>query len=213
MGNKLMGKNEYLEAKIRSNTYNYILKYPGLHVRELSRKLGLPKSTLIYHLRYLKKYGFLEEKIDKFYVRYYASRNIDRSYKNIIDLFRQETSRRVILYLAQNKYASINEISKHLHKHRSTVFHHLKKLSNAGILECYKINGEKKYILFDKTGAGRLFFLVFTHENNFDEETSRVIKKAKHKMETEGIDQIMEIIYDIFPSFSCLVFHINSCFL
>jgi predicted transcriptional regulator len=205
MRNKLMGKNEYLKAKIRSNVHNYILKYPGLHIRELSRKLGLPKSTLIYHLRYLKKYGFLEEKIDKFYVRYYASGNIDRSYKKILDLFRQETSRRVILYLALNKFASIGEISEHLDKHRSTVSYHLNKLANVGILECYKIDGEKRYMLFDKTGSGRLFFLVLTYENSFmDEETISVIKKAKNNMETKGYDQLLEALREVFPHPYCV---------
>ena len=192
-----MDGNKILEIETRQQIYNYILKYPGRHIRDLSRQLDLPKSTLIYHLKYLKKHGFIEENLYENYTRYYALKQVDRYHKEILNLFREEASRRVILYLAQNQFSTIDEISKNIHKHRSTVSHHLKKLSNAGILRYHKIDGEKRYQLVE--GNGRLVFMIVTYEDSFDEETKRVIKKAKHKMETKGIDQIMEIVWEIFP--------------
>ena len=192
-----MDGNKILELEIRKKIYEYILKYPGIHIRDLSRRLEMPKSTLIYHIKYLKKHGFIEENIYENYTRYYALKQVDRYHKDILNLFREEASCRVILYLAQNQFSTIDEISKNIHKHRSTVSHHLKKLSNAGILRCHKIDGEKKYQLCE--GNGRLVFMILTHEDSFDDETKRVIKKAKHKMETKGIDQIMGIVWEIFP--------------
>jgi predicted transcriptional regulator len=192
-----MDDNKILELETRKQIYNYILKYPGLHIRDLSRQLDLPKSTLTYHLKYLKKHGFIEENLYENYTRYYALKQVDRYHKEILNLFREEASRRVILYLAQNQFSTIDEISKHIRKHRSTVSHHLKKLSKAGIIKYHNSTGKKRYQLLE--GSGRLLFAILSHEDSFDEETKRVIKKAKNKMDKQGIDEVMEIVWDIFP--------------
>jgi predicted transcriptional regulator len=192
-----MKKNELLELEKRRKIYNYILKCPGLHISNLSEKLGLPRSTLVYHIRYLEKHGFLEEKKYKNYTRYYAPERIDRCYKEILNLFGQEATRKVIIYLAQNKFSSVEEISKNLHKHPKTVSYHLKKLRNAGILECYKIDGEKKYFLCG--GNCQLLFVISNCENSFDVETNRVIKKFKKHFDKRGVDDLIDFMYDIFP--------------
>lgn len=193
-----MEKNDVLELKSRCNIYNYILRYPGLHIRELSRLLDMPKSTLIYHLRYLKKNGFIEENFDEFYTRYYAIGTIDRSHKKILALLRQKTSRRVILYLFLNPLSSMDAISKNLNKTRKAISYHLKKLINFGIIECHKIDGEKKYLVFE--GNGRLLFIAINYEKNFfDEETEFAIKKAEQRMKGQGMDKAIEFFYDVFP--------------
>ena len=56
---RLMRKEELLKLKIRRQIYQFILKYPGFHFSEISRKLKIPKTTLNYHLSYLEKYGFI----------------------------------------------------------------------------------------------------------------------------------------------------------
>ena len=193
-----MNADELLELETRRKIYNCILKYPGLHVSELSRKLDLPISTLIYHLKYLKKLGFIEETICKKYTRYYALKKIDRNHKKILNLVREEATRRVMIYLVTAPFASIDEISKHLRKHRKTVSYHLKKLSNADLLECFKINGEKKYILYE--GKGRLLDVAIIYQDCFDEETNRFIKKVLHKIEKASDGCLAEkVIYDMFP--------------
>jgi predicted transcriptional regulator len=192
-----MEKNELLELETRRRIYNSILKCPGVHISDLSRKLDMPRSTLVYHLKYLEKHGFLEEKKYNNYMRYYAVNKIDRCYKEILNLFGQEATRKVIIYLAQNKFSSVDEISKHIHKHPKTVFYHLKKLRNAGIVECHKINREKRYVLCG--GNCQLLFVVSTCENSFDVETNRVIKKFKKHFDKRAVDDLIEIICEIFP--------------
>jgi predicted transcriptional regulator len=192
-----MEKNTLLELEKRRQIYDYILKHPGIHISDLSKKLDLPRSTLVYHLRYLKKLGFIDETRCKKYTRYYVSKEIDRTHKKILNLFREEATRRIGLYLAQNQLSSVNEISKNMNKDRSTISYHLKKLNDAGILKHYKINGEKKYCLYE--GNGLLLWITFTNEDIFDEETKRVIKKLRRKMDKHGVDKILEIVLEILP--------------
>ena len=198
-----MEKTELLELEKRRHIYNYILKYPGFHIRDLSRSLNMPISTLVYHLRYLKKLGFIEENLYKKYTRYYAIRKIDRAHKKLLNLFREEATRKVLVYLTLNPFSSIGEISKNLHRGRPAVFHHLKKLRNAGILECYKINGEKKYVLFE--GNGRLLDVVLAYGDSFDEDTRRVITETLNGLSKDDfLDVLLDVIRDIFPHPYCI---------
>ena len=50
-----MKKDGIIKLKTRKLIYNYISNHPGLYFRELSRELKIPKSTLDYHLTFLKK--------------------------------------------------------------------------------------------------------------------------------------------------------------
>ncbi len=46
----MRGRHSSIES-IRKSVINTLKSYPaGLHLRELSRKTGIPKSTLAYHL-------------------------------------------------------------------------------------------------------------------------------------------------------------------
>ncbi len=38
--------DDILTLEIRGGIYNFILKYPGLHLREISRRMDIPFSTL-----------------------------------------------------------------------------------------------------------------------------------------------------------------------
>jgi predicted transcriptional regulator len=55
-----MKKNDILNIENRRIIFNHILNNPGMHFRKIQRDLKIPKTTLDYHLNYLKKHGFLE---------------------------------------------------------------------------------------------------------------------------------------------------------
>jgi len=76
-----MSKIDLIYLEKRRIIYNYILKNPGLHFRNISRKLKIPKSTIEYHLVYLKKQGLIVENQELGYLRYYASEKIGQKDK------------------------------------------------------------------------------------------------------------------------------------
>ena len=49
-----MERSEILNLENRRKIYNYIRDNPGLHLRELSRRLNIAYYNLDYHIRYLK---------------------------------------------------------------------------------------------------------------------------------------------------------------
>ena len=80
-----MVKKEDLELETRQKIHNYILKNPGLCLNELSRKLNISKSTLNYHLNYLKKLGVIIGKSNGRYIRFYIASKVGNGDKKLIN--------------------------------------------------------------------------------------------------------------------------------
>ncbi|UCH72064.1 MAG: hypothetical protein JSW62_00505, partial [Thermoplasmatales archaeon] len=111
-----MKKGDILELETRREIYNFILKYPGLHLRKLCGEMNTPKTTMKYHLNYLKKHSFVIEKVEGRYTRYYVTNNISNIDKKLINIIRQRAPREIILYLLICTCASQAELSRGLEK-------------------------------------------------------------------------------------------------
>ena len=95
-----MTNNDYLlEFEARKKIYNFISKYPGLNRSELSRKMNIPYTTIKYHLTYLKKRGYILEKHEDKYSRYYVVKEVSRREKEIFKLLRQDIPLRIVILL------------------------------------------------------------------------------------------------------------------
>ena len=129
----------------RRDIYQCILKSPGLHLREISRRLDMPLNTIKYHLHILQKRGLIIEKIEGRYHRYYIINKIGAREKKLINLLREDIPRTIILYLMIHYWSSQVDISKSLQKHPTTIEHHLKKLMDLEIIQQVKPNNGKVY--------------------------------------------------------------------
>jgi len=96
---KMISNEKILELETRRQIYNIILKYPGLHLRELSRKINISFSSLRYHLNYLEKYGYVVTKTDKRFKRFFASKKVSIRDKIWLNILRQEVPRKIVLLL------------------------------------------------------------------------------------------------------------------
>jgi predicted transcriptional regulator len=130
-----MTNTNILDLENRRRIYNCILKNPGLHQRNLSKKLRVPFSTLYYHLRYLKKLDLIIEKKIGRYSRYYTKNTIGRGDKEFLNIIRQYIPRNIIVFICIYYVASQKELSIDLDKHHTTIKVHLKKLLDMDIIE------------------------------------------------------------------------------
>jgi len=130
-----MEKSEILNLDTRRRIYNYVKSNPGLHIRELSRRLRISYNNIDYHLNYLKKLGLINVKPDNSYFRAYVTNSIGINQKIILNLIRQRTPRHILIFMCTWAITSQNELSKHLDKHPTTISFHLKKLLKFGIIE------------------------------------------------------------------------------
>ena len=132
--------------------YDYISKYPGLHNREISRKLSIPRTTLQYHLNFLMKKGLVNEKEDGNYSRYFPSKEILDIEKELFSIFRKRIYRSILYILSYHRVVTQKDIVKYLKedfkikKHPTTVSFHLDKLLELEIIECVPNGREKLYM-------------------------------------------------------------------
>ena len=135
----MISEKKILNLEKRRNIYNFIEKNPGLHIIEISRRLNIPKTTLIYHLRFIEKLGLLKKKPGNKFTRLYISNKISVKEKAILDLLRNKIPCRIFLYMCFTLSYSATEIGKELEVNISTVSYHLKKFIDLGLIEEVKV--------------------------------------------------------------------------
>ncbi|UCH71932.1 MAG: winged helix-turn-helix transcriptional regulator [Thermoplasmatales archaeon] len=222
----MLGEN-ILELENRRQIYNFILKNPGIHMRELSRRMNIPYGTLKYHLTYLKKRELCVEKSDGAYLRYYVAKKLGKKHKEILNALRKEVPRKIILFILYSICASQAELSKDLEKYPSTIAFHLKKLQDMNIIEPaitgdgviyrrhnpveierFPISNEKIYTL---KNPKIVYDLVIMNKDSFydDVSISAIVywmmqykrKKMPKRIGTPAavVDSVYETLFDVFP--------------
>jgi len=157
---RLIKKEDILKLGIRRQIYKLILKNPGLHFSEISRKLDIPKSTLAFHLNNLEKYGLITSIYEEANSRFFAKYCFGNLEKKLIHILRKETPRNIILYIGWTTCASQAELGRELEKSHKTIGKHLKKLLELGVIEPAPIeNGAirtvKNKTIIDRKPVGR----------------------------------------------------------
>lgn len=201
-------KKDFLDLENRRYVYNFILRNPGFHLRKLSRELNIPKSTLNYHLNFLKKHDMIIEKNDKKYLRYYVSQKVGNIDKKILGIIRQNIPRKIILFLFIYPSRSRKQISKDLDKPPTTISYHLKKLIEKEIIFKYTLRGKIVYKIKDQQ---HMYKLLITYENSLSRDLSLYhllnwfknavpdgIPRRKPYGKTD-IEDVEEVLYNIFP--------------
>jgi len=141
-----MEKSEILNLETRRRIYNYIKENPGLHLRELARRLNLSYYNLDYHINYLKKLDLVEVKTENSYSRIYVSNIIGTEEKAILNVFQQKVPRFILTSFLIFKVRTQKELSEDLEKHPTTIKFHLKKLVDLGVVELAESHNGIVYI-------------------------------------------------------------------
>jgi len=157
---KYMKKEEILKLETRRQIYQFILKNPGLHFSEISRKLKIPKTTLTFHLNNLKKHGLIASIFEDKNSRFFVKQNFGNLEKKLIHMLRKETPRNIVLYIGWTTCASQAELSRELERSHKTIEKHLKKLLELGVIEPVPIENGVMYTvknasIIDRKPVGR----------------------------------------------------------
>jgi len=178
--------NDILELKRRREIYEFISQNSGSHMRDISRKMNVPFTSLKYHLTYLEKKGLVISREDGKYNRYFISQEISEKEKRILNCFRKKTTLYIILWFFIAIQCSQKDLSRFLEKHPTTISFHLRNMKHVGIIEqvpidngiIYKnslphiikrpqISSEKIYVLTD---PWMIYDLLIKHKENLPEK-------------------------------------------
>ena len=155
-----------LKLDVRKKIYNTIKRNPGLHFRELQRRVGIATGAMQYHLDYLMKKHLIKTERETKFLRYYLVRQ-DFEETDLMSLLRQDSIRKIIVFLMQRRFANNTNISQVVGLSPSTTSWHLEKLVENEIIEKSR-RGRKTY--FKIVDKGKIAELLVKYRRSFLDE-------------------------------------------
>jgi predicted transcriptional regulator len=133
---------------VRSALYVLVQDYPGLHVRELSRRLGTPVRMVEYHAAFLLDNGVLEERREGAYQRLFPNRRelpLTNQERDALGVLRKPVPLSIALALLEAPAGlSHAELSRRTGASKANLSHHLKDL-----VDCRIVRHDDVYRLAD----------------------------------------------------------------
>ena len=145
-----MDLEESMALSPRDRIYSTIVKNPGLHFREIQRRVDIATGALQYHLDYLKKKHLVYEEKEGKFSRFYVHQE-HKINEKLMNLLRQDQVRQIVLFLLTKRKATIKTIVKEMDISTSTTKFHLQKLLDGGIV-------------IEKTQTGKTFYSIKERE-------------------------------------------------
>jgi len=150
-----------LELESRRRLYERIATTPGLHMRDLARRVEMDVRTALYHLRQLEKHGLVTALDEAGFRRYFprtangrGGEIVDVRDKPLLGLLRRRVPLYVALFLLAREGAANGEIAAGSGVSPSTLSYHLGRMERAGMLA----RDGLRYRLADPDRVARLLY-------------------------------------------------------
>ena len=170
-----------LELESRRNIYEAISKVPGIHFRELNRRLGIPLGVIEYHLKYLENHELIVSKRAGRYKRYYVLGKLGSKDKQLMGLLQQQMPRRILMHLLLHPKTTQKRLRKEFKISASTLSFHLSKLLDAEIIITLKVGRKHSYKVTD------------------EEQVAKALIRYKEGFVDEVVDDFVQTWMDIHP--------------
>ena len=167
-------EKEILELEARRKVFDTVKHYSGSHFREIERKSGLSVGSVKFHLDSLTRNGLIVMQKDGNNIRYF-SRDIEIKNSVLLGLLRQDSVRKILIYMLTHKNFNHEDITNEVGLSPSTVSWHIKKLEENDIIIAER-RGRKTFyrLLADKSEI--LNLLVIYKESFFDKMVDHAIE-------------------------------------
>lgn len=161
-----MQQNQALLLDTRNRIYTQVRRNPGLHFREIQRRVGIATGALQYHLDYLEKSHLLKSEKVKNTRHYFVVKEKETmdAEQRIMPLLRQNSVRHILITILMKRKATIQKISKATGLPYSTVSRHLEKLVEFNIVQ-RKRRG--KTLVFWAEEAEQIAKMLSTYKRGF----------------------------------------------
>ena len=144
-----MSKDVILENSRRKKIYRLIKKNPGLHFREIQRRLEIPSSSLEHHLNYMNRNNVIYDRKDGGYTRYFCE-PLSKDEQKIISALRHKRLREIVTILVERNETKFQDLKDFLHLSPSILSYYLKYLIDHRIIVRKKVGYENIYSLYDQ---------------------------------------------------------------
>jgi predicted transcriptional regulator len=147
--------DDALKLDSRRKIFEQIEKVPGIHFRELARRLNINTGVIEYHLRYLENHDMIISRREGRYKRYFVEGKLGSKDKQLLALLRQEMPRKILMHLLLHPKTSHKKLRKEFKISASTLSFHLSKLTDEDLILQIKIGRKFHYIVNDSEFVAR----------------------------------------------------------
>lgn len=149
----LIRRDDLLELESRRRVFEYVQKFPGLHLREIARGTGLHPNHVKYHLQYLQKHDLVSSRKEHGYWRFFPREEgsvglretVGADKKQILALLRQPVPLHTVLILLERGQASQGELAQSVGVAQATLHYHLGKMERNALVTSWKEGRERYY--------------------------------------------------------------------
>lgn len=138
-------KENVLDLEVRRKIVQILQDNPGLHLRELARRLDLAVSTAEYHLYHLTKHGVLATREEAGQKCFFPAKGLDYRDTKILSYLRHEAPRRILAELLLEPGLTPGQLREILSMPAPTLSFHLKRLRDAD-LTVEEADGRTKHV-------------------------------------------------------------------
>lgn len=136
----------------RDRVLAVIRETPGIHFREISRRLSLPMGAVEYHIHQLLKRDLIVARSEGRYKRYYAEGKHGSEEKRHLSYLRREVPRSIIIRLMLRPGSRHRDLKEALSLTGSTLTFHLQNLVRDGVVTEKDDGGTKRFYVSDPKG-------------------------------------------------------------
>jgi predicted transcriptional regulator len=174
-------EDKSLELESRRKIYEAVKSVPGIHFRELNRRLGITLGVIEYHLKYLEQHELIVSKRAGRYKRYYIMGKMGSRDKQLMGLLQQQMPRRILMHLLLNPGCTQKKLRKEFKISASTLSFHISKLLDAELIDTIKKGRKHSYLVSD------------------EEAVAKILIRYKEGFVDEVVDDFVDTWMDIHP--------------
>lgn len=134
-----ISRPEALKNPVRNDMMHLIEAEPGIHFQEIARRLSLSQSSADHHLRKLVDVGLVSAQKGTGYTCYFPKGAVDRCAMAAAEATKAPGAQKVMAAVSARPGSTAGEIAAAANLTPGTVTYHLKRLSDAGLIELERL--------------------------------------------------------------------------
>jgi predicted transcriptional regulator len=147
------------ELETRKRVYDLVVQNPGVHLREIERLTNLPLGVVRYHLERLQREGLIEPQEDRYFKRFFPKNRIPNVPTETFNVLRQESLRRLVLYLLNDPGANHQTLMNAFGLPASTLSTYLSTLLKKNVIRREKHGKENRYFIVDEESVMKVLLV------------------------------------------------------
>jgi predicted transcriptional regulator len=145
-----ISEDDLLDNKMRLQIVEYLEEKgeQGAHLREIQRTIGCGISSLLWHLQALDDFNIVtHHKIGKYHIFYLSGTESPQTSEIALALKSDVAKELCRVLIRKMKPLPLSKISSEIDVHHSSIQHHIKKLSDLGVILILKEKKRSAYII------------------------------------------------------------------